>query len=140
MPQKTKSTAKKKATTGKSAASKPKRVEEEIEEEIDLTEVYDLDAAIAEATSDKEKTEFAFDYAGESWTFRPASQSDAKLLIEADLSEMQQVMVYIKDLLGEEQWARFPRITFTGALLLIERYSEFTNGVTMGEVERSTDS
>ena len=125
------------------AAPKPvEPVMAQAEEVLDqsLLEVFDLDAAIAESISEQEESEFYFDFGGEEWTFRPASQTDAKLLVEADLSEMQQVMVYIRDLLGEEQWERFPRITFAGALLLIEQYSEFTNGVTLGEVGRSTDS
>ena len=42
-------------------------------------------------------------------------------------------MLYIKDLLGDEQWDEFPRITLAVALKLIDAYMAFTTGTTAGE-------
>ena len=102
-------------------------------------EMFDLDAAIAEIADDNELVEFEFSYQGKNWKFRPAIDADAKLLGNTDLSEVQQVMAYIRDLLGEDQWDDFPRISLTGALALVERFSEFTQGVGAGESQASSD-
>ena len=106
----------------------------------DNQDLFDLDAAIAEAVTDIETREFEFTYRSRKWKFRPAAEADAKLLGNTDLSDVQQVMAYIRDLLGEEQWEDFPRISLAAALQLVEAFSEFTQGVGTGESEASSDS
>ncbi len=102
---------------------------------------FDLDAAVREVEDDSgESKPFEFVYGEQEWTMRPADQSDAKLMSNVDLNEVQQVMVYLRDLLGEEQWADFPRITFSTALTLIEQHSEQSFGASPGESEAPTDS
>jgi hypothetical protein len=98
-----------------------------------VSDLYDLDAALAEVASDENLNKpFKFMYQGREWEMRPAVDSDARLMANIDLTETQQVMSYFRDLLGE-QWDEFPRITFQGALMLIEAYSVFTNGLGAGE-------
>lgn len=98
------------------------------------SKAFDLDAAIQEVVeaSGDQNEPFEFEYAGRTWKMRPAVDSDARILADVDMSEIQQIMAYISDLLGD-QWAEFPRISFIGAITLIEKYSEHAQGVTPGE-------
>ena len=102
-------------------------------------DVFDLDAAIAEIQPDAAEQPFKFSYQGKEWTMRPASDSDARLLANLELNETQQIMAYMRDLLGD-QWDDFPRISFTGAIALVEKYSEYAQGLTPGESEASANS
>jgi hypothetical protein len=100
---------------------------------------FDLDAAIKESKPEVE-SQFSFDYQGVTWTFRPASQTDARLLASDELTDIQQIMVYFKDLLGEDQWAKFPRITFASAMMVLDAFNADSQGTDLGEAEASTDS
>lgn len=102
-------------------------------------EIFDLEAAVAEVDIDINDEPFFFKYAGKEWKMRPASDSDARILANIELNEIQQVMTYMRDLLGD-QWDDFPRISFQAALVLIEKYSEHTQKVPLGESEASTGS
>ena len=100
---------------------------------------FDLDSAIAEVADTEDTTPFSFSYRGEEWTMRSVSDSDAKLMANIELNEVQQMMSYLRDLLGDEQWERFPRISYNAAMLLIERYADDAVGVSLGESEALTD-
>jgi len=102
-------------------------------------DVFDLEAAVAEIDLDINDEPFVFKYAGKEWKMRAASDSDARILANIELNETQQVMAYMRDLLGD-QWDVFPRISFQAALVLIEKYSEHTQNLSLGESEASTDS
>ena len=102
-------------------------------------DVFDLEAAVAEIDLDINDEPFVFLYAGKEWKMRSASDSDARILANIELNETQQVMAYMRDLLGD-QWDDFPRISFQAALVLIEKYSEHTQNISLGESEASTDS
>lgn len=127
-------TAPKKRATRKRAAPKKKA-----EPEPPSFDGFDLDAAIAEVTDPVEATPFVFSYAGKVWSMRAISDSDAKLMANIELNEIQQVMSYIRDLLGD-QWSEFPRISYQGAMVLIEQYTEAAQGVGVGESEAPTNS
>ncbi len=105
-----------------------------------VPDVFDLDAAVREVEDSEESKPFVFTYGEREWSMRPADQSDAKLMANIDINEVQQVMVYLRDLLGEEQWADFPRVTFSTALTLADKHSEHSTGVSLGESEAPTDS
>lgn len=91
--------------------------------------VIDLDALAVEVREETEVTDpFYFTYMGQEWEMIPAVDADARLLVNTELSDTQQVMLYLKDLLGDEQWAKFPRISLAVALKLIESYSEYSQG------------
>ena len=122
------------ATKKAPAPRKPKVVPEP------KVELFDLDAAISEVTEPVELVPFEFNFGGESWSMRPVADSNAKLMANLDLSEVQQIMSYIRDLLGEEQWVRFPRLSYTAAMILIEQYAEYSTGDSLGESEAPTDS
>ena len=94
---------------------------------------FDLDALAKEVEAEDESLPFTFIYGGKEWTMRPAGESDARLLTHVDITDTQQVMLYIKDLLGDDQWDEFPRITLAVALKLIDAYMAFTTGTTAGE-------
>lgn len=100
---------------------------------VSKTSAFDLDAAAAEVEGEDMGKPFEFVYGGRTWTMRPAGESDARILANTDLSDTQQVMVYLKDLLGEEQWEDFPRITLPVALKLIDAFMQHTNGTDAGE-------
>lgn len=91
--------------------------------------MVDLDALALEAREDIPVLEpFTFKYKGRVWTLNAAMEADARLLVNIELSDTQQIMLYLKDLLGDKQWAEFPRIDLVTALKLIEEYSNYSQG------------
>lgn len=95
---------------------------------------FDLDVLAKEVSAEDTSTPFRFIYGKKEWTMRPAGESDARILTHVDASDTQQVMLYIKDLLGDEQWDEFPRITLAVALKLLDGYMAHTNaGSDLGE-------
>jgi hypothetical protein len=104
------------------------------------SKAFNLDAAIKEAANESEDVPFEFEYQGVTWKFRPAGETDARLLASDELSDIQQIMVYFKDLLGEEQWEKFPRITFPAAMLVLDAFNDHSQGTSLGEAEASTPS
>lgn len=109
---------------------RPRKTEAVVEPKSNGHKVVDLDALAVEVRAETEVTDpFYFSYKGSEWHLDPAVDADARLLVNTELSDTQQVMLYIKDLLGDEQWSRFPRISLSVALKLIEQYTEFSQGV-----------
>jgi hypothetical protein len=94
---------------------------------------FNLDALAKEVNAEDTSKPFTFTYGSKNWTMRPAGQSDARILAKVDVTDTQQVMLYIKDLLGDEQWDEFPRITLAVALKLLDAYMEHTNSGDLGE-------
>jgi len=115
----------------KKAATAPKSQEPEAP--------FDLDAAVAEVGNEDSQPPFKFSFGGKVWTMRDATDSDARLLANIELNETQQVMAYMRDLLAD-QWDDFPRISFQAAMILIEKYSDHTQGLALGESTASTES
>jgi hypothetical protein len=137
-PEATMPPARKRATTPRKRAAAKKAAPVLVEEE--ETPLFDLDAAVAETAEDQETQPFDFSFGGKTWTMRPVVESDAKLMANLELSEIQQIMSYLRDLLGEEQWTAFPRLSYAAAMILIEQYAEFSTGESLGEYEAPTNS
>ena len=125
-------------TPRKRAAAQKKATPETVVEP--AVEVFDLDAAVRETSSPQALLPFAFTFGGEEWSMRPVIDSDAKLMANLELSEIQQIMAYIRDLIGDEDWERFPRLSYSAAMILIEQYADFATGEPLGESEAPTDS
>lgn len=113
------------------AVSTPKRKAKKIKQPASVE--FNLDVIAAEVDDEEVGKPFTFVYGSKEWTLRAAGESDARLLTRTDLSDTQQVMVYLADLLGEEQWNEFPRITLNAALKLLDAYLKFTQGTDLGE-------
>lgn len=101
--------------------------------------VFDLEAAVAEAT-EKGQEEFVFSYGGREWKLQPPQYADVRALAQTDMGDLQQGLVWLRSLLGEDQWSEFPPINASGVIALITEYTSSTTGVTPGESEASTDS
>lgn len=104
---------------------------------------YDLDAAVDELRGKMEAYEtepFKFTYGKREWTMRPPIDADVRVLGNIDLDETQQVLMFLRDLLGDEQWADFPRLSYSTAVMLLDKYGEHSSGVGLGESKAPSDS
>jgi hypothetical protein len=101
--------------------------------------VFDLESAVAEATEQGQE-DFVFSYGSKEWRLQPPQYADVRALAQTDMGDLQQGLVWLRSLLGEEQWSEFPPINAAGVIALISEYTSTTLGVSPGESEASTDS
>ncbi len=82
-----------------------------------MTNVFDLDKARAERRKEQPKTAptpvFKFKLNRRTWTTRPNDEIDLRMLADVDATTPTGIMQILKEMLGDEQWAQFPRIVAT---------------------------